>query len=374
MNEVNKKSVKNYIISLFNSVFSRRKKTENLIEIKDNTFILWELCSQSHAEVVPGYAKYLLDLGYHVSVIINPERYKEGLFERFPNADISYNKISRKDAKKYFKHSDLSNISGLMITTAGKLCDSIHYEQCYENFAPNFDKAKLFLVEHDCKSAVDYGSWREDLIVLRKLNYKNAKAVVVNPHYFGDVKISSKNKITNFITIGAIKSYRKNSNLIIDAVKTLHSKGVRNFKVTVVGKGHLKGVSKEIQSYFDIKGRLPFRKMYDEIEKADFILSAYDKDNPSHTRYNTTGTSGNFQLSFGFLKPILIVRDFAPINGFNDKNSILYDTKEDYSAAMEKAINLPDEDYQNIRNSLKEYADNLYKESLNNLRSLINGK
>ena len=48
--------------------------------IKDNTFIVWEPCSKSHSEVVPGYVKYLLDLGYHVSVIVNSNRLKEGLF------------------------------------------------------------------------------------------------------------------------------------------------------------------------------------------------------------------------------------------------------------------------------------------------------
>ena len=51
--------------------------------IKDNTFLVWEACSKSHSEVVPGFAKYLLDLGYHVSVLLNPERYDEGLFSRF---------------------------------------------------------------------------------------------------------------------------------------------------------------------------------------------------------------------------------------------------------------------------------------------------
>ena len=58
-------------------------KCVNIPVIKDNTFFVWEPCSQSHSEVVPGYVKYLLDLGYHVSVLVNPDRYKEGLFSRF---------------------------------------------------------------------------------------------------------------------------------------------------------------------------------------------------------------------------------------------------------------------------------------------------
>jgi len=72
--------------------------------IKENTFIVWEPCSKSHSEVVPGYVKYLLDLGYHVSVIVHPDRLKEGLFTRFQNDNVSLNKISRKDVFKYLKN------------------------------------------------------------------------------------------------------------------------------------------------------------------------------------------------------------------------------------------------------------------------------
>ena len=50
--------------------------------IKEKTFLVWEPCGKSHAEVVPGFVKYLLDLGYHVSVLVSPNAYKEKLFAR----------------------------------------------------------------------------------------------------------------------------------------------------------------------------------------------------------------------------------------------------------------------------------------------------
>ena len=59
-------------------VFSRP-----VIKTDENTFVVWEPCSQSHSEVVPGYAKYLLDLGYSVSIVVKPEHYHSGLFSRF---------------------------------------------------------------------------------------------------------------------------------------------------------------------------------------------------------------------------------------------------------------------------------------------------
>ena len=342
--------------------------------IKNNTFIVWEPCSKSHSEVVPGYCKYLLGLGYEVSVITHPDRIKEGLFSRFKNEKLFINKLSKKQVEKFFKNDDLADVAGVLVTTVGKLCDEIHFDEAYKTFNKNVDKSKILFVSHESKHAVDNNSWKESLITLRELNYKGAKSVVVNPHYFGDVKYTPKNPdITNFITIGAIQGKKKNNELIINSVENLVNKGYKNFKVTVVGKGSLKHLPKKLQPYFDIKGRLPFNKMYDELEKADFMLTSYDVTKPLHIRYNTTGTSGNFQLVYGFLKPCLIVKSFAPINRFDDGNSIIYDSDEFYIEAMEKCINMSADDYEIMQNNLKDCAKNIYNDSLNNLKEAING-
>ena len=356
---------------LFNKLTIKTKRIPN---IKNNTFLLWEPCSQSHAEVVPGYAKYLLDLGYHVSVLITPDRYNEGLFSRFEDKNITYNVMTQKEIRKYFKNTDLRNVKGVLVTTIGKLCDEVNYSDIYKYFAKDVDKSKLFFVEHEAKFAIDAQTWDEKLITLRELNYKGAKSVVVNPHYFGKVEITPKNKeITNFITIGAIRNKRKNNNRIIDAVADLHNKGIHNFKVTVIGKGTVKHLPKELRKYIDIKGRLDFSEMYNEIEKSDFMLTSYDENNSAHQRYITTGTSGNFQLVYGFLKPCLIIRSFAGINGFNEENSILYDAENEYSYAMERAINMTEGEYAKLQENLALYQKDLYKKSLENLKELING-
>lgn len=241
-----------------------------------------------------------------------------------------------------------------------------------KNFNEKTDHSKLFFVSHESVHAINAGTWRSDLITLRQLNYKNASSVVVNPHYFGEVKITGKNSdITNFITIGAIQAKKKNNELIINSVKKLHEKGYRNFKVTVVGKGNLNGLPKELRQYFDIKGRLDFRDMYNEIEKADFILTSYDETKPEHIRYNTTGTSGNFQLVYGFTKPCIIIESFAPINGFNDSNSIIYKSDKNYSEALECGINMSIKEYSKMQMNLKKYASQLYNNSLENLKQLI---
>ena len=159
--------------------------------------------------------------------------------------------------------------------------------------------------------------------------------------------------------------------MIIDSFYEVYKRGYRNFKVTVIGKGSLKHLPKELHKFFDIKGRLPFDKMYQEIEKADFMLTSYNENDPEHIRYNTSGTSGNFQLMYGFLKPCIINKRFAPINVLNNENAILYEKEENYPDAIEKAINMDNQEYKQMQNSLKKYEVKLYKSSLENLKKII---
>ena len=334
-------------------------------------FLLWEPCSHSHAETVPGFTKYLLDLGYHVSILINPKRYKEGLFCRFDNQNISYNKLSKKQIRKYFKKDPLENVEGVLITTIGKLYDGKDLNQAYEFFHKPANKHKLFFIEHEIDSYIDNNSNpRNDIITLRAMDYKNATTVPVNPHYFGKVKLNDKNELTKFITIGALSEKRKSTKLLINAAKELLDNGITNFKITIIGKGNIKDLPAQLQSFFDIKGRLDFDQMYDEIEKADFILFAYE-DNSEHRKYITSKTSGTFQLVYGFLKPIIIRENFAAINGFNPTNAILYSQDSKYSDAMIRAINIPAEEYRQIQLNLEQYTNELYLNSKINLQKLI---
>ncbi len=367
-----------FFMGLKTIVYNSKKGLINLLPlkkpvIKENTFIVWEPCSKSHSEVVPGFVKYFHDLGYHVSVLVDKDRLKEGLFCRYNLDNVSYNKMSADEIKRYFSESDLSDIKGVLVTTMGKICDCENPQSAYNYFHPDTDFSKLHFVEHEASFAINKGTWDERLVTLRELNYQDAKSVVINPHYFGDVKVNPKNSVTNFITVGTLKPRKKDCGMIIDAVLDLHNKGIQNFKITVVGKGSLKHLPKEIRKYFDIKGRLPFNKMYDEIEKADFMLTAYDDKNFEHQRYITTGTSGNFQLIYGFLKPCILIESFAPINRFNADNSILYKEPKDYAEALEKAINMDSEKYLEMQNVLKVTVSSIYNDSLNNLKGALNG-
>lgn len=351
------------------------KFIKNLFEykkpiIKENTFIVWEPCSKSHAEVVPGYCKYLLDLGYHVSVLVEPDRLKEGLFCRFQDENLSVNVMKKKDVEKYFKNDSLENVSGVLVTTVGKICNSVEFDTARKFFS-NVDSKKLFFVEHEAKHAVDNGSWEESLITLRQLNYRGASSTIVNPHYFGKVEEREKNRITNFVVVGKFTPGKKDTHLIVDTALELIKNYITDFKITVIGHGDLTGFPPELKKYIDIKGRLSFEDMYREMENADFMLTAYDDKKEEHLGYITSSTSGCFQLAYGFLKPCVIIKSFAPIHGFTAENSIVYPNNESFYQALVKGIEMTNDEYKQMQKNLKTFVDGYYKSSLNNLKNLI---
>jgi len=331
-------------------------------KIDDNTFLLWEPCSRNHAEVTPGYTKYLLDLGYSVSVMVEPERIDEGLFSQFwKNKRVYLNRIRRKDVKRFLLKHGLADAKGMLIST---LNGKIRLENI-----PLKAGQKILSVSHDIKD--DAALIDEKTITLRRMCDDRFKTVIVNPHYFGDFTKLSKNRTVNFISVGALSKKRRNMSLLIEAAQKLCQTGVCNFRITVIGKGTIRSLPKNLLQFFRILGRLDFQNMYKEIQQSDFYLPLLDPMISKHDRYITTGTSGSFQLIYGFLKPPIIASRFAPINGFDVTNSIIYENNADLAKAMEKAIRMTAEDYSTMQNNLEFYTEKLYRESLENLRQLI---
>lgn len=337
----------------------------------ENTFFVWEPCSRSHAEVVPGYCKLLLDAGYDVSVLIEPKRIEEGLFSNFKHERLHINRLSQRATQNFFKKNGLGISSGILVTTAGKLTPNADYDHVRGLFAPLSQNQRVLLVEHDIKNGVDLGTLTSDIITLRETDYKNSITTPVNPHYFGEFDKRQKRARTIFATVGAIRDKRRNSELLIDAVEGLHQKGVSNFTVLVIGKNNASSIPRHLQQYFLLLGRLTFRELYKQIQSCEFLLPLLDPNKPAHRRYITTGTSGTFQLALGFQKPLVLEQSFAPINRLNNSNSIIYDGNSNFHIAMERAITMTPEHYDSLQKAVTETAKSIYIESLENLRSLL---
>lgn len=337
----------------------------------ENTFFVWEPCSKSHAEVVPGYCKLLLDAGYDVSVLIEPKRIDEGLFSNFEHERLHINRLSKRATQKFFKKNRLASSSGVMVTTAGKLTPSADYEHARELFAPLNQKQRVLLVEHDIKNGVDQGTLTSEIITLRRTDYKNSITTPVNPHYFGEFEEHRKGANAIFATVGAVRNKRRNSELLIDSVEILHQKGFRNFSVIVIGKKSASAIPRHLQQYFIPLGRLDFKELYKQVQNCDFLLPLLDPENQAHRRYITTGTSGTFQLALGFHKPVILERSFAQINRLNDSNSILYEGNSSFHVAMERAIAMTPDSYYLLQKAVAETAKLIYIESLQNLKNIL---
>lgn len=337
----------------------------------EHTFYLWEPCTHSHAEVLPGYARYLLDAGYHVSVLLTPARIDEGLFAHFTHPRLHINRLSQQTIRRYFKKNGLGAAAGILITTSGKLAAPGDYAAQIALFGQRQPHQKVLLVEHDVKAAVTAGTLTPDIITLRDVHYKDAATTVVNPHDFGEFPVHTKDATCRFVTIGALRAKRRNTTLLMEAVRGLHERGITNFRIAIVGKGNLRAIPAQLHGYFEQHGRLDFAQMYNVIAKADFLLPLLDPENPAHERYITTGTSGTFQLAFGFAKPCVIEQKFAQINGFNENNAVVYHGNHALQEAMTSAIALPAPHYAQLRDRLAADAAALAARSAQNLKTLL---
>lgn len=324
-----------------------------------------------HGEVLPGMAKYFMDLGYKVSVVLSAENFAQKPFCRMSGIKVfCLNEILLKRFLQ--KHTDKAKTYDKLVLTTSAF---YNYPSDHKNFCAldafllrEFDN--LYVVEHELALCKDFNEEeylrRNRLIVLGNFD----KGVMVNPHYFGKLSLKPKNRKTNFIVVGGLSARRKNHEQLFEAVAALIKKGATDFKVTVVGRGALPKLPKEIKKYIDFKGRLNFPHMYQEMENADFFLPLLDGINPDHERYITTGVTGSAQLIYGFLTPPLIERKFASFYGFNNKNSCIYDTG-DLAFAMRTAMMMTPEEYEIMRVALKELADDVYRQSLENLKKIL---
>ena len=326
----------------------------------------------AHGEVMPFFIKYFLDLGYQVDVIMSSRMQELNPFCRMQNEH--FNKfIINEYTKHIFKEEILKKYKYILFnsTTLYGFDSSDPNKNIFGHIPNLLDyRNNLFMIEHHIETANKKLLSEGRYIVLAKIPNLNDKFVIANPHYFGNINVTKKNKTTNFIMVGAIEQYRRNTKLLINSVKKL-SKHTENFKITVVGRGSIKNIPFSLRKYFEIKGQLPFPNMYEEMEKSDFFLPLLDPKNPKHERYITQGTSGSFQLIYGFLKPCLIQRKFADVYNFDNKNSLVYEQNSDLYKVMLEAVNMDSEKYCEMQNSLKYMVEKIEKDSKNNLDAIF---
>lgn len=353
------------------------KKNYNLFlkhEIEPKTILIIEI-NDCHMETIMGYSKYLIELGYNVDIIIRGDA--ESAFSSINKDFVNIFEVGKIAFDKIFKFYDFSKYERIIYNSKRVYFkkndidgEGLDIEEYY-NSIPSGKNENIYIQHHIDKINEFY---KHNQIVLANPSKKvELNKYVVNPHYFGEFKLKNfKNKnIVNFISIGELSYRRRNSSLLISIAQNLHNLGVSNFKITIIGRGEIDAINYEIQKYFNILGRVDYQTLFKKLNEADYILPLLDPEIEFHKRYIESGTSGIFQLVYGFNKPCIIHKIFADVYGFDEKNSVVYEDNNKLLEAIQKAICIGNEEYKLIQNNLAKTTKDIKDISVKNLQNIL---
>ena len=349
-------------------------------KIEPKTILILEY-NDCHFETMTGLMKYCLDLGYKVDILTrrNPEK----MFDNVSFLGVRIFKANEKTFDKILKNFDFSSYERIIFNSKafyeGKkegikkgIKKEIYDISEVLNPIPKGKKENIYL-QHHLEFLKPENKKAREIILANPSKDKALENLVVNCNYFQKEtnKKIQKNDIVNFISIGELSKKRRNSALLIKAIFELYKKGFRNFKVTIIGNGNMETLPSGLLEHFDVLGRIDYQSMFEEIKNADFILPLLDPTLKEHERYLSLGTSGSFQLAYGFLKPCVLHGAFAKVYDFTNENSIIYEKNEDFVLALQKALEMENKDYQTIVQNLKTKKEKLNEKSLKNLSDIL---
>jgi len=344
-------------------------------EVRDNSVLLVEIFP-FHGECLPGMAKYLLDLGFMVDVVYSSPAVRHlahahedrnadtSLFCRFTHKNLRVFPASGITLKLLLKSPFVTKYRHIVINTYYASNPRFFDSVWLLKFQP------LCVIHHGDDVPAVCGNYRAVAALVPMDVYGRNPLPRVNAHYFCAVSPHAKNNTTVFVSAGgaggAGSRRVRNFDLLFRACDYLAEKHMGNYRVVLLGSGN-PAIPAAYAGVITDLGLVSWETMYAEIEKADFILSLIDA--ASH-RY-TNAASGSFQLSLGFLKPLLLHRKFAPIAGFSGADALLYDRNLDLGAAMERAITMSAGDYAEMVTALQETERAISDESRANLAQLL---
>ena len=326
--------------------------------IDDETVVLWEPCSRSHGEIVPGFASLLLDLGYKVAVLLTPARLDEGLFSRFTHPRLTLCRLPQWRIRRVMRTPAIEAARAVLISTAGKLPQRRDGRPDLARVFRGVRPRRVLLVDHDAADRLRAGTWDPDLITLRAL--PGIPSRVVNPHDFGPTAArGAPGRPVRFLMVGAAQPTRRNQGLVYAAFEALKAAGQDGFQLRLVGAPGGPPLPAALTPHVVSLGRVDFRQLYAEAEAADFLLTAFQPDNPAHDAYRTTKTTGAFQLSYGFRLPAIVHRAFTIGSILTEETAVLYDSDDALASTLAGCLEMGPRDHAAKVAALTEAADGL---------------
>lgn len=321
-----------------------------------------------HGECLPGWTKYLQDLGYNVDIITRYSNFVEDPFCDYKNKPRVFGGSLRM-LKTWLADKRVSKYEYIFITTTVLWDEGIsgtHFID-YLGFTPKCKNGCLFI---DHAPNIFFDKYNEQTLVEQKRIFALSNLSYIpqlNPHYFGEFTkthdIHNNKKV--FVAVGRMNA--RNYDCLLDAIRKLKSEK-HDFIIKVIGSGKIE-FPDDLQDTIIRLGRLNYKDMYSEILSSDYIIGGLDPFNEGHHQYLVGCTTGSLQLSFGFHKPIIINELFG--KHYELDNSAVFYKDNDIYSAMKEAICMSDKTYKNMVASLDKLAKTTYKRSLSNLKTAI---
>ena len=358
-----KKIEKTY--SILNKKEIQKDDQQPFGDIRKGSILMIET-NNYHGDTMPGMARYFVDLGYYVDILLSPKEFDINPFSRY-----KYKKI------RIFR-SDLSQTKTILENKIVEKYDYIYFNSDRVNFSRDYSyryfKSK-YLTNEKCLYMLHHP---EDFRTLEGKKcftlweFENFKGVdAIFPAYFGEFQIKNSRLQTKFVVIGNIDRSRKDFTLLLTGVTSLLKQKINDFHISVIArKGDIE-IPKALVQHISFKGSLSYPEMYKEIDDADYILPLLNSDIEDHLRYVTQGISGTIILSYAFRRPCVIENTFAKFYQMNERNSIIYKDSNCFEEALKKAIHTNFETYTDMQSNLSETYFSLYKKSIINLSKQI---
>ena len=333
-------------------------------KIESNTVLIFEPFKY-HYECTPGYSKYFIDLGYKVDIIMNEIGITSlCIFDNIKKIRlfIYQDIVEIKRFLEFYSFAFNNYLYILIETTEPKEF------KLYKNLNLLDIKNSFFVFHH-----LDY-SYSQNFCNLMKNRLWTlgnfSLGIQINPHYFGTIKPrKKKNKLTKFF-ITSTKN--RNYQFLISAAEKIKDDNLK-FHVTVVGKWKTfseNDLSYKIKNNFSFKYKVSYTELYKEVYDSDYIIINLDPENKEDEEFKNIRVTGSAQLSYGFVKPVLINKNFANIYKFNSNNSFLYEN-ENFFNVMKDAINQQNKDYRIMQDNLYLLSTYIYNNSLHNVKNCL---
>lgn len=337
------------------------------ITIKTNSILIFEK-NNFHYECTPGFAKYFLDLGFHVDIIMTEIGNQSFIFFE-PTKKLRF--FILDDEKYYRSDKYIEQLRELFKKYLAILVQTMtpDVKHFYNN--SNLLKGKNSIFVYHYHPEMPYIDFHNNIRSWTLLNFTNL-ALEVNPHYFGKIKHRDKNNITRFFIVS---TSNRNYEELISASDKLNNEKFQ-FQVIVTGRSQSLNAQKipnNIKDKFLFNCYLSYYNLLKIIETIDFIIITLNTKNPGDNTYINGRSTGSAQIAYGYLKPCLINIDFSKTYGMNNENSIIFnDLNYSLYFAMREAIMMTNKEYKKKQYNLKKTADTIYEISKNNVKTTLN--